>query len=57
MTWILIWVIINADGVTSGSQEFHSQQACEAVKAKFKKVGFLRIGLGDVIECVPKGEK
>lgn len=54
MTWILIWAIMNSDGVTSGSQEFNSQEACEIAKSKMKKVGFLRIGINDVVECVNK---
>lgn len=54
MTWILIWAIMNSDGVTSGSQEFNNQENCEIAKNKMKKVGFLRLGINDVVECVKK---
>lgn len=50
-TWILIWVIHGVPGVTpgitSGSALFHSQQACLAAIAQFKKRGL------DQIFCNP----
>lgn len=56
MTWILVWVLIFNSHISSGSQEFNTQEACEVAKKQMKKAGVIRLGLGDVIECVPKGE-
>ena len=57
MTWILLWVFMNSDGLTSGSQEFNTEEACIVAQKKMKGAGFLRWGIHDVISCVPKGEK
>lgn len=57
MSWVLIWVFLHDDHMTSGSQEFNNKQACEVAAKEIGKVGVLRLGFGDVIKCVPKGEK
>ena len=55
MTWVLIWVMMNGDKITSGSQEFNSQQACEYGAKQLKSAGVIRLGWSDSIKCVPKG--
>jgi len=55
MTWILLWALMNSDGLTSGTQEFNNKQACEIAAKELKNVGFLRWGIHDVVVCVPKG--
>lgn len=57
MTWVLIWIFMNSDGMTSGSQEFNNSESCQVAKNYMKKAGFIRWGINDVIECVQKGEK
>lgn len=57
MTWVLIWVFMHDEGLTSGTQEFNTQQACEVAAKELNKAGFLRLGINDVIKCVPKGDK
>lgn len=56
MTWVLIWMITHTTAITSGSQEFNSQQACEAARDGFLHSGF-RSARYHLLECVPKGEK
>lgn len=55
--WILIWVLMGNHEMTSGTQEFYTKKACEMAAIEIKKAGILRIGVGDVVVCVPKGER
>lgn len=57
MIWVLMWMIHDGECITSGSQEFYTQQACEKGASQMKSFGVLRIGVGDVVKCTPKGER
>ena len=47
--WVLIWIVLGYHSMTSGTQEFNSEEACELAKDKLKR------GARGIFECVEKG--
>lgn len=55
MKYVLIWILTTGpSGISSGSQEFNNQEACESAKLELRKESRWHFHGG---ACVPKGKE